>query len=786
MSGGSTPKEREARKHLRLYLSNRLPPQHLAGFLPRLAAWSPERVAREIHEWATRQTGPADPADHLSRGLHRFLVLRTRVGETDRLDKFIRAVAEAVRAQASPEEQERLRQWVTPAPGAASEASRPPAMAASSVSAGGARRLTLILDRLDASPAGDHQSKAPLVGEAVLTATLAATSSAELEGSLEALRHRGLVEDTAQLLRVLVDALPPWPLPDLTARSAPAATAIERLVALAPGPEQVEHRFRELVEAGVETFNQGMLERAELLFSLVEKLLDRRVVDAKKVENLRARGSESLDLEILRQLIAGHDGREMPRVILRFYRVFDPEALLEKLRREPARARRRLLIAFLEAHGGEGRDAAFERLRRHPTDHFDVFLLRNLVHVLRRIPDDDSSWMPQQELARVVRLLVPENPPFLVREVLAYLSEKRHPVAEQVLVRFVGTLEDGLLSPRGEAEEGDRRQWRSHLDDVATALARYGTPRTWGALVDHGLRKEAELGQAAARLAGLGTQDLSGQPDLVARIVAAARAELPREALSWPTVEQARRLEHLLVALAATRADDAQELLETLAERFPDEDLGRRASRALTSAAGGSGSSGFDTPVGGSLSGDLKVFGLPTLMQNLGDSKVTGVLRLFDGAGRRAATLKFERGRLGSAHYGRLTGPESVYQLLEQPFEGTFDFVPRSSGDEDDPTPRREVAEVLLEGFRRHDELKRAAVLVPDDARFKATDVPPQAVPGEEDIDLVTTLWQAVVAGTSPQDCEQTLAADAYRIRRCLAHWVEEGALRLSPAPPLR
>ncbi len=785
MSGASTPDKGETRKHLRLYRANRLPSQHLAGFLPRLAAEPPAQVAREIHDWAMRQTGPADLADTLSRGLRRFLVLRTRVGEADGHDEFIRAVAEAVRAQAAPEQQKRLRGRFAPA--ASSSASRPPSTAPAPP-AGGARRLTLILDRLDEPHAGERngEAKAPLVGEAVLTATLVATSSADLEESLDGLRHRGLVADNAQLLRVLVDALPPWPLPDLTARSAPAATAMERFVALAPGPEQLEHRFRELVEAGVGIFNQGMLDRAELVFSVVERLLDRRVIDAEEVETLRAHGHERLDLELLRRLIEGQDGREMPRTILRFYRVFDPETLLEKLRREPARERRRLLLAFLEAHRGEGRHAAFERLRRRPVDRFDVFLLRNLVHLLRRIPDVDSSWMPQHELARVVRFLVPENPPFLVREVLAYLSEKRHPVAEQVLVRFLESLEHGLLSPPGEAEEGDLRQRRSHLDDAATALARYGTPRTLGALVDHGLRREVALGDAAARLAPLGTRDLSSQPDLVAHIVAAARAELPRGALAGPSVEQTRRIEHLLGALAETRAGDALELFETLAERFPDDEVGQRASKALISSPGGSGSSGFDTPAGVSLSGDLRVFGLPTLLQNLGDSKVTGVLRLFDTSGRRAAALEFERGRFRTARYGRLTGAAVVYQLLERPFQGSFGFVPRSPEDEDDPTHRPEVAELLLEGFRRHDELKRAAVLVPGDARFEAADVAPQAVPGEEDIDLVATLWETVVAGTTPEDCEKTLAADAYRIRRCLAHWVEEGALRMSPAPPLR
>jgi hypothetical protein len=786
MSEGSTPARGESLEHLRLYLSKRLPSRHLAGFLPRLAAEPPDQVAREIHEWAKGQTGPADLASHLSRGLRRFLVLQTGAGETDRHDDFMRAVTEALRARASVEDP--LKDWVAPTPAGAPNAPRPSVPPSPPAPAGGPRRLTLILDRLDAAAGEDQteRSKASLVGEAVLTATLLATSPAELEARLEDLRRRGLVEGPAQLLRILADALPPWPLPDLSARSAPAAAAIEKVVTLAPGPEPAERCFRELVDIGVETFNRGRLERAELAFGVVERLLDRGAVDAKQVEELRARGHESLDLELLRRIIEGQDGREMPRTILRFFRVFDPGALLDKLRSEPARARRRLLLAFLEAHGGDGRHVVFERLRRRPEDTFDVFLLRNLVHLLRRIPDDASSWMPRHELARVVRFLVPESPPFLVREVLAYLSERRHPVSEQVLVQFVRTLEDRLLSPPRDEKKGGPDLWQSHLGDVVTALARHGSPRAWGAVVDHGLRREAELGEASARLVALGTEDLSGQPDLVARLVGAARAELPKGALARPTLEQTRRIEHIVAALAATRTGDALDLLETLAERFPDVDFGQWASRALASGFEGTGAVGFDTPVDMSLSGDLRVFGLPTLMQNLGDSKVTGVLRLFDAAGRRAATIEFERGRFRSARHGTLRGAEVVYQLLERPFQGNFGFVPRSPGDEDEAASRPEVAELLLEGFRRHDELKRAAVLVPEDARFEATDISPPAVPGEEDIDLVAALWEAVVAGTTPEDCEKTLPADPYRIRRCLAHWVEEGALRLSPAPPRR
>jgi hypothetical protein len=54
-------------------------------------------------------------------------------------------------------------------------------------------------------------------------------------------------------------------------------------------------------------------------------------------------------------------------------------------------------------------------------------------------------------------------------------------------------------------------------------------------------------------------------------------------------------------------------------------------------------------------------------------------------------------------------------------------------------------------------------------------------VTGEEDIDLVISVWEKVVAGSTPQECEGSLAADAYRVRRCLVDWVEDGALRLGP-----
>jgi hypothetical protein len=175
------------------------------------------------------------------------------------------------------------------------------------------------------------------------------------------------------------------------------------------------------------------------------------------------------------------------------------------------------------------------------------------------------------------------------------------------------------------------------------------------------------------------------------------------------------------------------------------------------------------------------VFGLPTVLQNLADSRVTGTLTLLGSRGESVATLIIEHGRIASARRGPLSGTEAVYQLLERPFAGTFAFTHRAGASPSRPANPVgfAVTEAVLEGMCRHDELRRAALLVPDDASLEATGRPPTAVPGENDIDLVTSLWEKASAGASPEGCEEALRVDSFRVRRGLVHWLGEGALRL-------
>ena len=86
---------------------------------------------------------------------------------------------------------------------------------------------------------------------------------------------------------------------------------------------------------------------------------------------------------------------------------------------------------------------------------------------------------------------------------------------------------------------------------------------------------------------------------------------------------------------------------------------------------------------------------------------------------------------------------------------------------------------LLMEGVRRYDEFKRAAAAVPDDVRLTSTGGP-HSTPEDEDPDFGTLVWKQATSGKTSQECEATIATDSFRVRRLLAHWVEEGALQES------
>ena len=155
---------------------------------------------------------------------------------------------------------------------------------------------------------------------------------------------------------------------------------------------------------------------------------------------------------------------------------------------------------------------------------------------------------------------------------MANLGQLKHERAEAALLALVGELEGMLIRPAQAFY--DPRESRLLLDRVVAALARFGTSKARRAVVEHGLKNKAELGDTIARLSELAGQDLSGDPELVDRLLAALKANAPRKVLGILVHSNDQRARHIIEALSATPFTGRPSALDGARPAFPG--LGRR------------------------------------------------------------------------------------------------------------------------------------------------------------------------------------------------------------------
>jgi hypothetical protein len=811
----------EALYELRQYLSDRLAPLMAMDSITLLLGLPARVMADEMAGWSGAQAqiqGPRVPfSDYLFHAVRKIhLMEEFHLLPVDELESFLGDLVPAVLehcpldqrerlkaslgkiGQARPTKQDKVEILYRQGDGVEMQATsgEPPSVVMAEAFTDAVqdlRRLPLILERLErvpptpsgtaTGPAGQAAAHSPLprtalLAEALLEAALSSRNGAELDQYLERIRQRGGASGTEEMFRALGQSLSGWLLPSAAGQPvAPEGVqvdAMRRLIALPEDPAEGARRFREMVHTALEQFNEGALGRAVKMFGLAEQMIAEGKVKAAFVEPMVATGHEYLNPERLKKLAESPDKHPYLRPVLRFFRFYGPKSLLDQLQEETRRDKRRLLLTLIEVHGEAGRAAAYERLTADPGGtRTDVYLLRNVVSLLRAIPRmDETPATVDAEVACVAGLLRPGVPLLLMKEVFQYLGQARHERAETALIEFLAGVEQALASLSTDPE--DREALMIQADRVCSALARSATPAARAALVEHALQRVSALGDTLARLSDLGRQDLSGTPEIVARLIEAIRADLPRGVLSRLVPTREADLRRVVAALSSTPSADVRQLFASLVERFPSETFGREAQKALTA---------FDAPVRApsqpaSLSGDLELFGLPMLVQSLADAKRTGTLSLLDRDGKPVATLNLDHGQLRGGRLGHLSGREALYQIIEKPFHGTFAFVSRTDmgAEPVDPEP---VMSLILEGVRRHDHLQRGLALVPEDLPLAASGKSPSTVPNEPDYDLVVKLWQKACAGANPRQCQAELAVDSYRIWNALAHWVEEGALGL-------
>src|SRR5262249_51818941 len=282
------------------------------------------------------------------------------------------------------------------------------------------------------------------------------------------------------------------------------------------------------------------------------------------------------------------------------------------------------------------------------------------------------------------------------------------------MIHLLGEIEGMLAKP--EEAPYEAKDMRILLDRVAATMARMPSQQVRRALLEHAGKRQTYLGDTMARVADLGTQNLSDDPGTVEMLLAIVKANLPFRLLGMTLRQNDQNLVHAVEALGGTPLPPVRKALEDIATRVAGQDAGKTATRVIAgfdkmpavAAAAQAEAAAAETA---SLQGDLEVFGLPSLLQSLSDSAASGVLTLRGPKGGEIfGMLTLREGKLQECSRAHLKGEDAFYQLLERPSPGQFAFVKGAVAPKQGVTPR-EVLPLTLEAMRRYDEFQEMAAL---------------------------------------------------------------------------
>ena len=787
---------------LQRYLLDQIPPITAVEAVETLMGQPPQLLMRQVNAWMLEQSRlqsvPAsDFLFHALKKVHMTgeLKLLDRTVVTRYLDSLIPLAMQLC----PPEDRELLRSSLlamrdsrniaaTKIDVAAQRIGGAGAAARSKASSDGgdaaaqtARRLSLVIDRLSrqlsgagAAPGAPPAKVTPQAAAQLVT--MAAASSADdeqLKDYMERIRPLTGQQQDANVFHILGEAMPSWEvIPD---KPAPQVKAMKKIISLAGNPLEGGKRFRELLTAAVEQFNNGALSAAIAMLELAELSITEMKLDPVTVDRVRGEAVDSISSEQLKKYAENRSKHALLRKALRFFPTLTMENLFEQLRGEARPERRRSLLGLLEAYGSVGRAGALSELDielKRPAGEVDTYYLRNLIYLLHRIPRESDQEL-DKELDALARSSAPGQSIYVIKEAATALAQMKSEACVKLLTMRLAEFESMLV--RNDTSQYPVDEMQKLLDRITGALSRIGTPAALRTLARHGMAANPQLGDTRARLSALAQHDLSFDEETVNVMVKAIRDDLPGKLLGRLIPKRAASTVRLIEALAGTKSEAVEKLLAEIAERFPDQELGRAASQVLSDRA----AAAKTTPAGAaaSLTGELEFFGLPSLMQSLAEARASGMVTLSSKQGQTAGKLLILEGKFLNAQVGNLKGVDALYQMLERPIAGSFAFVPQPADRFMSKAEPLEIIPLLFEGIRRHDELKEACAVVPDEISLKPTSVRPTPPEDEQDPAFVRDVWLKASSGSSVGEWEAQIAADAYRVRRLLAHWLEQGAL---------
>jgi len=654
-------------------------------------------------------------------------------------------------------------------------------------------RLNLLLDNLQKTLSrgdvgGTTQQPGAMLAHVVDEVASKAGSSLELETQLNFLKELGVPGLGPGLIEQLGRSLPDWAPPSdkSVAGAEPpagAARAMRKVVNLSKNRDELAQRFKELVDVAVEEFNGGSLGRAVTMLDLAGRMIEGGDIEASISAAVYEECYPALETTQLELLAEDPDRRILLRRVLAFFPQLHADRLIQQLTEEENREVRLRLLKLLRAHGETARAEAVhaldESIRGEQRQSTDVE--RNLLYLMRAIPSSNEETIDHEiDILNQTSDLHEALP--IIRESFSILARHRHPRAYAILAARISEIEDGLTATASIPL--DAKESRLLLSNTIKQLSQDPDNDSLEIVITHGLKGTPQLGDTYSRLAQLGTHDLSEYPAQVVRIIDAINEELPKKFLGISVGSQRKALilEPLITAIGGTRSPEVQKLLTEIAKKHGDQTFGQKAAESLKNMGRHPSAAPAKTDDDAiTLSGDLGLFGLPNLLQNFADNRLSGTLKIIDKDGSEAATVGFTGGGLVSAVFRNLSDDVAVYQMLEKPVEGRFQFAAAGDSEEEqgDASNARSVMSLLMEGMRRFDEFNRACALIPDDAVYKASGKKASDVKEDGDPKLAKEVWGRAARGVPAATTESELPIDAFRVRRLYEHWVTEGSLTL-------
>jgi hypothetical protein len=798
---GRSPQIEGALVELQRYLQNEIPPDAGAGSVALLMAQPPEVMMQQVGTWSVDQAvkHSVQVSELLVHALKKIYIM----GELNLLDReaianyLDRITGPAIRLCASDEERSQLRNKLTtmrmskttvatPIQLGVAMPPPPPPIAPIVIDhedAHAAKRLSLILERLNASALSDTgQPAAPTDPHAVAQMlTMAAASSKngqQLNDYMEQIRPLAGAAG-GNVFVILGGALPSWDVPQLpgTGTYKPPAQigAMERIIDLAVDPVAAMDRFRELVHAAVEKFNDGSLPATLWMLDVAQDTITEKNLEVLTVNQICADAADRISSVQLRKYVENKRQHAALRIALDFFPTLSMESLFRQLRGESRAEKRRWLLGHIEAHHEAGRDFALAELGIElARADVDTYYLRNTIYLLHRIPHEhENSDDVDLETAALERASARGQNIYVIKEAVTSLGRIKTDTSLLVLTTRLAEFEAILL--RGDTSMYPTSELHKLLDRIVSSIARIGTPAALLTVARHGMKANPVLGDTRARLAGLSQHDLSFEEGAVEVLLKALRSEIPGKLLGRLLPKKQEGTVQLIEALSGTRSEAAENLFQEIAQRFPEEEIGRAAAKALEMQTAA------EKPVrsesAASLTGELEFFGLPSVVQSLAEMRATGMLTLSTKQGQTVAGLAFVEGKFLNAQKGPLRGVDAFYEILERPLVGKFAFVPHPIEKMKSNLEPQDVIGPLLEGIRRHDELQQLTALIPDTLKLTKGTVKPTPHEDETDASLVREIWLKASSSTALAEWDSQIPTDSYRIRRLIAHWLETGAV---------